>query len=360
MFSFDLRHLADLHGPTRAFLSIYLASEDDRGLLDARFREIRALLDDETERAYFEENLTLAQPLIDAPFSETSRALFVCWALDFSESHDLPIAVATDVRVDSSPYVRPLAEMQDEHEDFAVVVADNRGASVYLVSAGEMEQGGRVRGDVKNRVKKGGWSQKRYARRRDKELERYATRVAEELDALHAESPFERLVLLGQDEAMQAVEHALSNPMRARVVGKDSIDVNDDESVVETAAEALYEAEERAEEQRLWEAIREGYLSGGLAVAGATRTLDALAAGRVEELLVSRDATLAGVRCRVCEHLAHGTPATCYACGASDLFEVDLVNELVELAAQTSAAVEFADAFPALEEVGGVAALLRY
>ena len=361
MFSFDLRTLADLSGPDRAFLSIYLKNEDDKGLLASRFKEIRAFLSDQpTELEHFEENLKLVQPMLDEPFADTSRVLFVCWALDYTQSHDLPFEIATRVRVDSSPYVRPLAELEDEHEQFAVVVADNKGASVYLVSAGDMEREKRIRGDIKNSVKKGGWSQKRYARRRDKELERYATRVADQLKELHDESPFERLILLGQDEAMAAVEHALSNPMRERIVGHQSIDVTDEEQVAEAAAVELYFEEERAEEMRLWDEIKAGYLSGGLGVAGPSRTLEAAKTGRIEEILVTRDVEIDGVRCRACENLAHGVPDTCYVCGSSDLFKVDLVNELVELAVQTRAHVEFADAFEALSEVGGVAGLLRY
>ena len=361
MFSFDLRALADRTGPDRAFLSIYLARADDRGLLDARFDQIRSFLSDQPdELEHFEENVELIRPLLDAPFEEESRAAFACWALDYREGHDLPVPVPTLVRVDSSPYVRPLAEMEDEYEDFAVVVADNTAASVYLVSAADMEQEGRVRGDVKNAVKKGGWSQKRYARRREKELERYATDVAEQLEALRREYAFDRLVVLGQEEAMRAVTDALSGPMRERIVGQKSIDVGADDQKTERVAFDLYFDGEREDEEELWDQIKAGVLSDGLGVAGPSRVLKAVQAGRVDTIMVERDAEIEGSRCRDCENLAHGKPQTCYQCGSKDLFAVDLVNELAELAAQTSADVDFVDPFDGLAEVGRVAALLRY
>ncbi len=361
MFDFDLRALAEPDVPERAFLSVYLASEDDRGLLDQRFSQIRSFLSEHpTELEHFEENVKLIGPLLEGAFDGESRAVFACWAADFSRAHDLPVAVETLVRVDDSPYIRPLAELEDEYEDFAVVVADNTAAEVFLVSAGEMESEDRVRGDVKNRVKKGGWSQKRYARRREKELEHYATDVAKTLDELYDETPFARLVLLGSDEAMQAVAAALSNPMRERLVGERSIDVGEGEGAVEQAAFDLYENAERKSEEDLWERIRAGYLSHGLAVTGATDVLAAAQQGRVEVMLVERDAEIDGSRCRACGHLAHGRPETCYACGAKDLFGVDLVNELVELLATTSAEADFTDPFDGLAEAGHVAALLRY
>jgi peptide subunit release factor 1 (eRF1) len=361
MFDFNLRALAERSGPERAFLSVYLSSPDSVGQLQQRIKHARAFLADQPiELEHFEESLKLAEPHFEGAFTETSRVVFASWAADYVQVFDLPLALPDLVRVDSSPYIRPLAELEDEYEDFAVVVVDNRAAQIYRVDAADIQKAGRVRGDVKNRVKKGGWSQQRYARRREKELERYATEVAGTLTELHRERPFERLVLLGQDEAMRALEAALPTDMRQRLVGEQAINVGEGEAAVERAALALYFEEERASEDRLWEEIREGYLSGGLAVTGATRVLEAARQGRVEVALVDREAKIEGSRCRDCEHLAHGLPQTCYACGSEDLFAVDLVNELVELLAQTSAEADFTDPSDALTEVGHVAALLRY
>jgi hypothetical protein len=75
---------------------------------------------------------------------------------------------------------------------------------------------------------------------------------------------------------------------------------------------------------------------------------------------VRRDAKIAGVRCRDCELLAVAKPQQCPRCKSTSVFAVDLVNELVQLLATTSARAEFSDALPGLEEVGDVAALLRW
>jgi peptide subunit release factor 1 (eRF1) len=359
MFDFDLRSLADRNGPERAFLSVFLRSSSSEGSVRRELAGARAFLQDHPEEvAHFEENLKLVEPHLEGPYPQASRAIFASWAADFLEVVDLPIEVSDLVRVDSSPYIRPLAELSDEYEDFAVVVVDTRAAQIYRVSATEADATDRIRGDVKNRVKKGGWSQQRYARRSEKELEGFATEVAGSLEELYLENPFERLVLLGSDEGLRALESALSTPMRQRLAGDRSVNIHSDETL-DTAFEVYFE-EEAASEEKLWEQIREAYLSGGLAVTGATRVLEAAKQGRVEVMLVARDAVITGSRCRTCEHLAHGEPMTCYSCGAGDLFPVDLINELVELLAQTSAEANFTDSFKALEEVGHVAALLRY
>lgn len=358
----DLKELAALEAPERAFLTLYLSGSDSVQGLEQTFRPIRALLaDNEVELEHFEQNLKLLKPLLaDTSFEAPSTVVFVCWALvDVAKAFPLSVAVPDKVWMGDAPYIRPLAELQDEYEDFAVVVADNTAARVFLVRAAVADDENRVRGDVKNTVKKGGWSQKRYARRREKELDQYAAEVATAVKTLSDEEGFARLVLLGSQEAMQAVEASLPAPLQEKIVGERSVDVQDDSAVWKQAF-ALYFEGERASEQALWEHIREGYLTGGLAVVEAQRTLEAAQAARVEVALVERDLDRAGTKCRACEHTVFGTPDTCQRCGSDDLFTVDYVNTLAETLARTGADVDFVDAFEALTEVGGVGALLRY
>ncbi|MEP0545362.1 MAG: Vms1/Ankzf1 family peptidyl-tRNA hydrolase [Rhodothermales bacterium] len=357
----DLKTFADLEGPERAFLTLYLSSPESVRALDQQFRSIRSLLGgNATELEHFEQNVKLLQPLLDGlSFDTPSVAVFVCWALDVAKTLPLTVAVPDKVWMGSSPYIRPLAELQDEYEDFAVVVVDNAEAKVYFVHAAVVGDGDRVKGDVKNAVKKGGWSQKRYARRREKELSQYAAEVAETVRDLYDEEGFERLVLLGSQEAMQAVEEHLATPLRDRLVGERSVDVGNTSAVLKEAFAVYFEGE-RASEQALWDRVREGYLTGGLAVVGAQKVLSAAQQARVEVALIDREAKLKGTKCRDCEHLVYGTPDTCQRCGSSDVFVVDYVNELIETLARTGAEADFVDPFDGLTEVGGVAALLRY
>ena len=70
-----------------------------------------------------------------------------------------------------------------------------------------------MRGDVKNHVKKGGWSQKRYQRRRQNGLLHYAKEVAETLDRLVQESGVERVVLFGSQEGRIAKANRGKDPL---------------------------------------------------------------------------------------------------------------------------------------------------
>ena len=358
-----LRDLADLAGPERAFLTVYLDHGDEVSVLDARFARVRALLVDQpAEAEHFSESLTIARELLSEfdPPEGGALAVFASWAGDLRRAYALPKKVGTKVWMGDAPYVRPAFELLDEFETYAVAVLDNESASLYLVTADEVDEHGRVRGDVKNRVKKGGWSQKRYARRRDKQIETYATEVADGLAALLAERPFERVVLVGSDEPVRAVRDALRQDLADMLVGSTSVDGNADDVEALEAAADLAEEGERQAERDLWLQIREQGMGPGLVAFGPTRVLDALRQSRADAVLIDREAEIDGTKCRDCEHVAHGTPRTCGVCGSRDVFRVDLVEAMTEQAARTGADVDFADPFEALAEAGGVAALMRY
>jgi peptide chain release factor subunit 1 len=361
-FPLDLRSLAEMHGPERAFVSCYLAGPDSLSGLGQRERKLDALLaDSPDEQTHFRESMRLLRGWIDEnPPGPTGSCAFACWALDYAGGALLPVSVPDDLRLGSSPHIRPLAEMRDEYESFVVVAADNRGTRILLVTAEAVRDLDHVRGGVKNRVRKGGWSQARYARRREKELLHYAKEVEEVLSDLTREERFRRIVLLGSREALDEIEGLLPPALARLVVGKQTVNLKDGDDALLDKAYGFFFAEERESERSLWEAIRDRLFGGGLAVAGADEVLRAALEGRVDRVIVTRDAKIPGTRCRACDRPSAGVLARCPACGGEDVFEVDVVNAVARQAELTRASVEFCDPIPGLVAAGHVAALLRY
>ena len=358
----DLRELAQISGPERAFVSLYLATPESMNGLKGRIDTIRAMLSDEpAELEHFEENLKLIETWLTEHKWETDGVcLFVCWALDFVRAFPLTVSVPDMIWVDSSPYIRPIAELQDEYENFVVVAADNTASRIFFVTSARADQDARVKGDIKNNVKKGGWSQKRYERRRTNELVHYAKEIVDILTEIEQKETFDRLFLVGSQETMVQIESALTPPLAAKLAGTQNVDFSSgDEQIFDAAFDMFFTAEREAE-TRLWEKIKDEYCRGGLAVTGPEDVLKAMTVGRVEKLAVTRDAKLAGTRCRDCESLSTGSREKCKVCGSTDVFAVDLVNEFVEMLALTSAEADFVDPIPGLSEAGEVAALLRY
>lgn len=360
----DLKKLAALSGPERAFLSIYLNEASAVESMDAHCQRIRALLREHPdELEHFEKNMErVKQDLEENSKPKGGRCWFSCWALDFFSASPLPpeLRVPDTVRVGSSPYLRPLAEFHDEFENFVAVIADNKSAQVFTVTMARRDDYASIKGDIKNHVRVGGWSQKRYQRRRDNELLHYAKEIGSELSRLEQELPFRRLFLIGSSETLEEISRQLTPSLREKLADMDSVDLGKSEDEVWQEIYKMHFAEERQSEQELWERIQNEYLSGGRGVAGIEDVFAAAREGRVEAAIARRDAKWTGWQCRSCEEISAGKTAQCLHCGSADLFEVDMLNKLTTFIYNTKAQIDFSDAIQGLDELGQVAALLRY
>jgi len=362
--AFDLRKLAEMTAPERAFLSVYLAGPQSMADLEKRFQKVRRVLKggeaEKDEREHFDENVKAVQKYLERnPLKSGSLCLFSCWVLDFFQVVPVKTALRDLVWVDSSPYIRPLAEFEDEYENVAVVVADNKRARIFLVSAAVAGSEKVVKGNVKNHVRKGGWSQQRYERRRDKQLLLYAREIVDALSRLDKEEEFRRILLVGGKEVLRMVHENLPQGLQHRVAER-ALDLGKGKGALNKDIMELFFEQERRSERDLWEKIRTEYLRGGLGAVGLGEVLSAAKAGRVEQMVVTRMFKPEGRRCRDCENLDAGAVETCSTCGSKSLFEVDVVNEIVEMLKLTGAEVDFAYPIQSLVEAGEIAVLLRY
>jgi peptide subunit release factor 1 (eRF1) len=358
----DLRELAQLQGNGRDFVSVYFRGNEGIRSLDARERHLVSILEDDAdELEHFQLSMQLIRNLLEKhPTQTPGVCVFACAMLDFVRGHPLALEVEPVLYVGPAPFIRPLAELQDEYQTFAVVACDNSDTRIYLVTEEAVEVEQRIKGGVKNKVRKGGWSQQRYARRREGELQRYAKDVAAALEELVLPREITRVVLAGSQETMLAIERELRPETTEKIVVRQAFDLNKGEGALVEEAYQAYFAQERHEEMQLWRQIRDEYKQQGLAAVGATAVLEALQQGRADTLILTRNLELKGTSCRDCEHVVHGTPQTCQSCGSKAVFDIDLVDELNRQAELTSARVEFSDPIDSLSKVGGVAALLRY
>ncbi len=354
--------MAEKRSNDRSFLSLYLSRPEALGKMEPRIQTIRELLGESTdELEEFENNLNLAQEKLEAiQFPDGGLCLFACWLLDYVRIIPLELDVPDLIRISPSPYIRPLAELQEEYQTNAVVLTDNTRSRIYLVTTTRAEEADVIKGDIKNHVRVGGWSQQRYERRRDKALHDYANEICSRLLDIEKESGFEGLILAGSRETMEEIERVIPQSLSAKLIGTRSLDLDQDEQFLQKDVYDLFEKQEREQEKNLWQAIQTRYLRGEPAAMGPHDVLEAAGAGRVEEAIVIRDADIKGTRCHGCNRIYAGEMESCPACRSRDVFHVDLVNEIVELLALTSAEMEFADTIPELVKVGGMAALLRY
>lgn len=357
----DLRELSELSSPDKAFLSIYVSEPESLDKMMKKLDRMEKVIENSDEVKHLQENKKMIREYFESnPGPKQNTCIFCCWLLDYLETYTMEHSLGDIIRVDSSPYIKPIAEFLDEYENFAVVVADNKKAKIYLVSAGVEEDASQVAGNVKNHVKVGGWSQQRYERRRDKQLKRYAREIVEKLNDLNKREKFRRIILVGSAETVNEIKNELPQHLEKQLVGEKDVDVKKDDDYINQEIFQLFFREERESEKDLWEKIKDSYFKNELGVLGVEDVLKAAEQGRVEIALVDRDKKLSGVRCRDCEKLSPGKLEECPVCGSASVFEVDLANELVELLTKTGAEVDFTEGIDELKKAGSVAALLRY
>jgi peptide subunit release factor 1 (eRF1) len=357
----QIRQLAEMSGPERAFATLYIGAGTRFSAFHKRINDIRSILAENPAEAEYFEDLKLIEEYLDKHEpGEHGMCVVACWALDVLTGTPLQVATQELLRVGSSPYIRPMAEFQDEYENFAVVMADNTDAHVFLVSSAVVHDEASVDGHVKNHVRKGGWSQKRYQRRRDNQLMHYAKEIDQELMALNQSFEFRRLLLVGSEETLNEIKSSLTPVLAEKIAGIKALDLGRSDDELWEEIYRLNFAGERASEQELWEKVREEYLSGGLAVAGVADVIAAAQQGRIHRAIVTRDAKLNGKQCSNCEGFAVEATEQCQFCGSQELFSVDLVNKITTHVYNTSASIDFVDPIPELTRLGDVAALTRY
>ena len=362
----SLTKLSAIGGDDRCVLTVYFAGSKTRPkkgatkLVDLAERLLKPDEFTDDEREHLKKSLELWRasiPQVDLPEAEAWMGV-VSWLTEDAAFVQLPAAVTDAAYLDNSPYLLTAALQLDDYEAYAVVYADHMRARVYLAALGALVEEGRLRGDIKNHVRKGGWSQQRYERRRDKEIHHYCKAIVEKLKVLMDEEGLRRVVLAGDRLLLKELEERMPHTMREGVVCR--LPMEDKKDAREVFRETLAAAaeEEGREEKRLLAAISTAHASGGRAVVGAPDTLKALGERRVHHLLIGPMKGVEVTRCRSCGHVALEQFDVCPKCGSRDTYEQSAANELLDMAFAGGSRVELSE--DALSEIGGVGALLRW
>jgi peptide chain release factor subunit 1 len=261
--------------------------------------------------------------------------------------------------VSDSPFLEPLATL-GVPERWCVLLANRRVARVFCGPSGMLEELELIEDDVHGQHSQGGWSQRRYERSVDKDVKDHLRHTAEvTFSTLRAELPV-GILLGGPEELVGDLEATLHPYLRERVVGRVVIDVENAhaEDVRAAAAEHIAAATRRRDDEAL-QAFAQGFARDDRAAAGLAGVLTAVTEQRVETLLVDEGFAAPGVTCPRCGWLAT-EGATCPADGTPTEPRDDVVEEAVERALTTAAAVRVLRDRPELASHGHIAAILRF
>jgi peptide subunit release factor 1 (eRF1) len=363
-----LRRLAELRADEGKVVSIYLNLDPTEfASAAARSTAINSLLDEAGRAARSEEPRVreevdrLREALRNMDFGGAHGLAVFASGEDLLEVIKLPRSVDNAVVIDEAPYIEPLVEVQSEAR-YGVVLVNRQTARIFRGSRDRLDEVARVDDEVHRRHDQGGWSQARYQRSVDKEAYDHLKRACDELLRLHKRRPFEAL-FVGAPEAVYSDFCERLHPyLSERVAGRIDVDVehtNVDD--VQNAAEATISAYERKLEKEALDRLEQGMGSGGRAAAGLEDTLAALNEQRVEVLLLQENFDAAGVCCPQCGWLGPSGVDACPADGTQTVARDDITDLAVRRAiTQSAQVVRVSDDDDRLEELGSIAAVLRF
>ena len=370
----DLKALAALHGTKQSFLSFYMDFghidiknfQDDRYVRKRVFEIENALSSDHELKRCFQKGLELVETIVKTSEFHKNTMQGVAEGVVFfvdMEKMDvyyffLPRGVTNLMVVDSSPYIKPLAMLLEEWEDSLIIFIDVNHAAIYHVNFTRIHTERTFKKDIFHHHKKGGWSQMRYQRIRDGALKHFYKEVAETIEKILQEEKIERIFIAGPGDIKKNFADELSKATQEKVISYMEVDNDTGMRELWEMSLPLFFKEEEKEEQELVEELRGQVLKGGLAAYGIDEVIEATTSGRAELILLSPGKRIPGFKCEACGVLKK-TSSSCPLCGKT-MNGVDLTEELVELAQQMGTKLEFIKKAELLDELGGVAAFLRY
>jgi len=373
-----LRELADLKPDNARVLSLFLnLAPTEFASPAARGAEVRSLIDQANRLVKDEDGLSHDE--LGALRDDVERAdkyfnngdfdakgahglaVYIAGPANLFEVVKLPRPVQTNVVVDDSPYIEPIADLGSRARWGVLLVSRKNGRILRGTSDGlrEVDQ---VWDNTHGQHDQGGWSQARYQRSVEEEKNSHVRAVCDVLFEHHKRAPFDCLLVGCNEELYPDVQGALHNYLGERLVGRFDVDVENTtaQAVFEVAQPKIEEHESQRERDAL-DRLVEGVNAGGRGVAGLENTLKALNEQRVGKLLVNYGFNEAGTQCPQCGSLFPAGVAKCPADETPTEQRDGITESMIERAlAQSAEVVVVRYHTDDIEPLGGIGAVLRF
>src|SRR3954447_3312336 len=236
-----LRELAGIHtnGDSRV-LSVFLNLDPTEfATPPARASEISSVIDDAHRRVRdsdglshdarkgLEEDVKRADSFLRglSPKGAHGFALFACGAADLFEGIRLPRPIETRAVINDSPFVEPLVELVGSGGNWMVVLVNRQTGRLLRGDGHHFQELPAVQDNVHGQHSQGGWSQARYQRSVDDDVQDHLKNVADAVFLRFKRAPFDHLLLGGPTETLTDFEGKLHPYLRERLAGWIDIDV---------------------------------------------------------------------------------------------------------------------------------------
>lgn len=303
---------------------------------------------------------------LDTEFDESNRGVVIYAEVDgdWFETLQFPVPVQNRLVVADRPVVGPLAQVLTSYEHYGVILMDREHVRILSVYLGTLLDELEFRGDplsptTNHHVQAGGYSHKRYQQHKLEEMRHFFRDFAVEVERFVARYGPTRLVLMGTDQNVAKFKEFLPQSVADMIIHTGPAPVDGPAAEILARLEPHLREEQERGSQELLEQVRDRAANDYLATAGVQGTLTALQEGKVDTLVVARDGDMQGARCTQCGFVFVRDVRRCPYDGSEQLEPVDVLEEMVRLAEQQGADIQFADA-NAVADLRGAAALLRF
>jgi peptide chain release factor subunit 1 len=270
------------------------------------------------------------------------------------------------VHVEPRPVLEPIMGLQDDGA-WCVLLVTRDSARVFRGGPTGIREIRDVQSDVKNQHSAGGWSQARFERSVEQDVEWHLERATDVLFRHFKRRPFDHLIVGANNEALrQALTGETHAYLTERIRGWVDIDEKraSEDEVFEAVREVM-DAHLDDQKRALLEAFEAEKATDGRAAEALEPVLAALAERRVETLLVSHGASEPGTKCVTCGWLGPAGIQTCPVDETTTDAVDNIVEPAIQAAIQQSATVHVlrpaAGSEEGAEAIGSpIAALLRY
>jgi peptide chain release factor subunit 1 len=283
---------------------------------------------------------------------------------NFWKEFHLSVPLRNEIIVDNTPYIKPLLDILDNYQRYAILLVGKDSARLFLVHLGEIEEYSEVHSaGVPGKHKKGGWfalSEKSYERHTDYHVSLHLKDVLKQLDSFLSGEYVGRLIIGGTEEAVTKVKTMLPQTVADKVIGTFQAEMfAKSKEILEKVQPVLQAFEEKKEDETIDDLLTRA-MKNENAVLGIENVLNAIQEGRVMKIIFLKDYKKSGLSCKKCENLTIQDISSCPYCKG----EMQKVNYIVELLAQKAveqgALVEVAAKNRSLEKAGSIGAFLRF
>lgn len=281
----------------------------------------------------------------------------------WSEFH-LSIPIKNEIIIDNTPYIKPLLDILDNYQRYAILLVGKDSARLFIVHLGDIEEYTEIHTEgVPGRHKKGGWfslSEKSYERHIDYHVELHLKDVIKHLELFLSREYVGRLLVGGSEEAVAKVKGMLPKTLADKLIGTFPAEMFANNKEVLKKAEPILRTFEKKKEEETVDDLLTRTMKNESAVTGIEDVLHTLQEGRIMKLLFLKDFKKSGLTCSNCGFLTVQQVSTCPYCKGKPKKVNYIVDLLAQKAVEQGALVEVLTDNKKLKDAGKIGAFLRF